>query len=325
MADRTSGPRALLRRDRRGLGLRTADWSPEAWLPDDDCAPLPSEGSAASTTLIQIVDHQDRNFARFADELDEAEDITVYLNTSALGIVSMSPSGPSPSRRPPWQATARSTVTARAYVVATGGIENARLLLASTARSAAGVGNQRDLVGRFFGEHPRFTAGSLLPTGPGSSLEFYAPHSVSGGRLSGYLTVSRDVQRRSSLPTSRSIVTAQLPRRIRRKRSTSSVHHAAQPLPISCGGVRSASSPVTSRMSWATSGHGGRTLDPGAPLPMPYPELVGELMRRTPVEQQALIPDVLGDIAEAAYRRLHGAAAESAVLAEVDRPGTRSG
>jgi choline dehydrogenase-like flavoprotein len=47
---------------------------------------------------------------------------------------------------------------------------------------------------------------------------------------------------------------------------------------------------------------------------MPYPELVGELMRRTPVEQQALIPDVLGDIAGAAYLRLHGAAAESAVL-----------
>jgi choline dehydrogenase-like flavoprotein len=42
---------------------------------------------------------------------------------------------------------------ARAYVLATGGIENARLLLASQSVQPTGVGNEHDLVGRFFMEH----------------------------------------------------------------------------------------------------------------------------------------------------------------------------
>lgn len=50
---------------------------------------------------------------------------------------------------------------ARVYVVATGGIENARLLLASNRVSAAGLGNAHDLVGRYFMDHPRLTRGSV--------------------------------------------------------------------------------------------------------------------------------------------------------------------
>jgi choline dehydrogenase-like flavoprotein len=46
-------------------------------------------------------------------------------------------------------------VTPRAVVLATGGIENARLLLSSRRVHANGLGNQNDLVGRYFMEHPR--------------------------------------------------------------------------------------------------------------------------------------------------------------------------
>jgi choline dehydrogenase-like flavoprotein len=48
---------------------------------------------------------------------------------------------------------------ARAYVLCTGGIENARLLLASNRQRSGGLGNSRDLVGRFLQDHPNgFTA-----------------------------------------------------------------------------------------------------------------------------------------------------------------------
>lgn len=46
------------------------------------------------------------------------------------------------------------TVQARTYVLATGGLENARMLLLSDDVVSAGLGNQNDLVGRFFMEHP---------------------------------------------------------------------------------------------------------------------------------------------------------------------------
>lgn len=43
---------------------------------------------------------------------------------------------------------------AKIYVLATGGLENARTLLLSNKRMPSGLGNQHDLVGRFFMEHP---------------------------------------------------------------------------------------------------------------------------------------------------------------------------
>ena len=43
---------------------------------------------------------------------------------------------------------------AQAYVLCAGGIENARLLLASDEQRSSGLGNSCDLVGRYFQEHP---------------------------------------------------------------------------------------------------------------------------------------------------------------------------
>jgi choline dehydrogenase-like flavoprotein len=54
-------------------------------------------------------------------------------------------------------------VVARTYVVAGGGIENARLLMTSNAVQKEGIGNQHDLVGRYFQEHPRAFGRYLVP------------------------------------------------------------------------------------------------------------------------------------------------------------------
>jgi len=57
----------------------------------------------------------------------------------------------------------RTVVEAEVYVLAGGAIENARLLLASTAAAPAGVGNAHDNVGRYFMEHPHYDSGVVLP------------------------------------------------------------------------------------------------------------------------------------------------------------------
>jgi choline dehydrogenase-like flavoprotein len=56
-------------------------------------------------------------------------------------------------------------VHADAYVLATGGIENARILLMTDldGEGQRGIGNQYGLVGRFFMEHPHTRAGFVLP------------------------------------------------------------------------------------------------------------------------------------------------------------------
>jgi choline dehydrogenase-like flavoprotein len=58
-------------------------------------------------------------------------------------------------------------ITAKYYILAAGGIENARLLLGSNDTRTAGLGNENDLVGRFFMDHPEGEVGLFLPVNPG--------------------------------------------------------------------------------------------------------------------------------------------------------------
>ena len=55
------------------------------------------------------------------------------------------------------------TVRARYFILACGGIENARVLLASNHQRPAGLGNHADMAGRFFAEHIWFESGYIVP------------------------------------------------------------------------------------------------------------------------------------------------------------------
>jgi choline dehydrogenase-like flavoprotein len=54
----------------------------------------------------------------------------------------------------------------------------------------------------------------------------------------------------------------------------------------------------------------GRFTVPGAPLPVPHPDLVGEALRRHGADLEDLVPLVLGDVAGWAYGEIRGAPAE---------------
>jgi len=62
---------------------------------------------------------------------------------------------------------------ARVFVLATGGLENARLLLNSTDTSPAGLGNEHDQVGRYLMNHPKNYHGMLHLARPTGDLPFY--------------------------------------------------------------------------------------------------------------------------------------------------------
>jgi len=64
----------------------------------------------------------------------------------------------------------RASVRARAFVLGLGGIETARLLLASNSQVVSGIGNQRDLVGRFFQDHVWAGIGTLRNAGRTQAL-----------------------------------------------------------------------------------------------------------------------------------------------------------
>jgi len=58
------------------------------------------------------------------------------------------------------------SIEAENYVLCCGGIENARLLLLESQRNSGGFGNEHDLVGRYFMQHLRGTAGLIVSTEP---------------------------------------------------------------------------------------------------------------------------------------------------------------
>jgi choline dehydrogenase-like flavoprotein len=64
-------------------------------------------------------------------------------------------------------------VQANRYVLALGGIENARLLLASRSQQPEGVANGHDVVGRYFMEHPHYYGSVGLVHSAKLDLSFY--------------------------------------------------------------------------------------------------------------------------------------------------------
>ncbi len=75
----------------------------------------------------------------------------------------------------------RATVSARKFVLAAGGLENARLLLASNDVNPRGLGNKHDLVGRYFMEHPHARGGRVHTTTPWRLLRLYSLKHRAGG------------------------------------------------------------------------------------------------------------------------------------------------
>lgn len=89
--------------------------------------------------------------------------------------------------------------TARAFVLAGGSISNARMLLASTRRWPAGVGNHHDNVGRYFMEHPAIRTGVLTPAAEHLDVRFYHKHMVDGTTIQGTLALHPDIVREHGL------------------------------------------------------------------------------------------------------------------------------
>ncbi len=89
----------------------------------------------------------------------------------------------------------------KAAVLATGGIENARLLLASRADRTEGLGNEHDLVGRFFMEHLHVPAGHLVGAPRRPSQRFYRREAYGGATVLGTIVPTARAQQRHRSPS----------------------------------------------------------------------------------------------------------------------------
>jgi len=97
----------------------------------------------------------------FKRDLKRSKNIDVYLNANVTEIIPAENAAAVTQLLVKTMDQRRMVVKARFFVLATGGLENARLLLASNARHDSGVGNDYDQVGRYFLDHPRSIYGRV--------------------------------------------------------------------------------------------------------------------------------------------------------------------
>jgi choline dehydrogenase-like flavoprotein len=145
----------------------------------------------------------DPAFDRFT--VDRAKDLqsdprcTLLLHATVREVVLASDAG-SVDRLDVRTAAGRALdIRARHYLLAAGGIENPRILLASNSIAANGIGNAYDLVGRFFMEHPHARGGRVVGTADWQWLSAFAKRQVNGIEVSPALTPSESLQRREGL------------------------------------------------------------------------------------------------------------------------------
>jgi choline dehydrogenase-like flavoprotein len=100
----------------------------------------------------------------YRDELSSARNVDVYLHGNVVDI-DVDPDVRRVTGLQVETLTGRKIrFVADRYVLACGGIENPRLLLASNRVATAGLGNRHDLVGRFYTDHPFLFTGYYEPS-----------------------------------------------------------------------------------------------------------------------------------------------------------------
>lgn len=99
----------------------------------------------------------------YREDIDRAENVTCFLYANVTELVSSANAGAITGVRVGRLEGGEFTVRAKYFVLATGGIENARMLLMSNKISPAGIGNINDIVGRFFLDHIYLQSGTIIP------------------------------------------------------------------------------------------------------------------------------------------------------------------
>ncbi len=156
------------------------------------------ENSSLAPTVSLWAARPLRFGAMYRNRLRRSRNITLFLNANVIRI-NLTDSG-----RAVESVTVRGfnlktmEVKARFFILACGGLENARLLLASHDRHAQGVGNRFDVVGRYYMDHPRAVFGEIQLSEAGR-LRLLRGFPLSAGRVQVGIGIAEEVQRRESL------------------------------------------------------------------------------------------------------------------------------
>jgi choline dehydrogenase-like flavoprotein len=140
-------------------------YDPGRWADQERTPPLPLPSGAVETTLFHH--GTAAGFDDYYQEFVRAPNVTLLLNASVVDLATREDPGRVDRVELRREDGSRCFVRAGWVVLAAGGIENPRLLLLSRRVHRRGLGNDRDLVGRFFAERLSARTGYIVPEAPG--------------------------------------------------------------------------------------------------------------------------------------------------------------
>jgi choline dehydrogenase-like flavoprotein len=187
-------------RARRFLGLPERAFDLAAWEGRGGNPPWRIDGDRVETRVLQIISRQNRRLGRTQRQaLEGAANVTVYLHATVLEVVPDAAARHVRHLRVTADGARRLLARARRYVLAAGGIENPRLLLASSGAEPHGLGNRHGLVGRFFANHPSAYVGTLHPMPRTLGATDTGRHAT--GTTHPFLALSERAQREARIPS----------------------------------------------------------------------------------------------------------------------------
>lgn len=141
--------------------------------------------------------------AALRERLEKADDVTIVLDANVHEIETSTDGSTATAAVYKTYGGTEGRATGRKIILACGGIENARLLLASRGISEAGIGNQNDVVGRYFMDHPYLMPGWFAPSDPETDrgwhvIEDFVDLAESPG-INAVFTLDPDLRRKEEL------------------------------------------------------------------------------------------------------------------------------
>lgn len=173
-------------------------YSPADW-PSVPNRPFPLAETDVVTNLVQL---GNQTYEDYRGELTDSAAIRVIHDATVLKLVA-DPQASTVTHADVATTDGRHlTIAARRFVLAAGGLENARILLLSgRPHEMSGLGNEHDLVGRYFMERLTGRAGVVLPADRAliAHAGLYDSQVVDGTRIQGVLSLAPDLVREHEL------------------------------------------------------------------------------------------------------------------------------
>lgn len=148
------------------------------------------------TTLLERFSRPTNFGVRWSPALTRAQNVKVLLNAAVTGIRTASDGASVAGLDVAAPDGRKIDVTARTYVLACGGIEAPRLLLASTGADPNGLGNRHGWVGRGYMCHVAAVSGHVRFNGPIGAVPYQFEHDGARLYFRRRLALSEDAQRR---------------------------------------------------------------------------------------------------------------------------------